>query len=73
MKFDRTERKKELVTVNVHALNVRSTRSKEADNVIQVVKQYDILEAINWEKGSKWVRVITPSGIEGFVMAEYII
>ena len=59
-------------TVNYHLLNIRSAPVKEEGNVIEVVKKDDILDVVEEDIGSTWVRVSTPSGNNGYAMSEFL-
>lgn len=57
--------------VSVEKLNIRSTPSSDNnDNIVKELAKSDVVEIV--QDMGKWYQVCTATGVEGYVMSEYI-
>lgn len=56
--------------VSVEKLNIRSEPSSGANNVIRELSKGDVVEIL--QHMNDWYRVCTATGVEGYVMSQYI-
>lgn len=57
-------------SVAVDKLNLRSTPSSKENNIIKELVKDEIVEIL--EKNNDWYHVCTASGVEGYVVSDYI-